>query len=108
MFFIDNLLQNDIIISEYINGGGYFMNGREMAYGLINELTEKQFDALMVILQSMHMENQKTYNDDPDRIMGIFHDYADASKIPLENDAWSEAAAEKHLRFLEEMKNGNP
>jgi len=35
------------------------------------------------------------------------HGYADLSKIPLEETAWAEAAAEKHLKFLEETGNEN-
>lgn len=77
------------------------MNGREIAYALIDELSEEQFDALMVILQSMHMENQNKYHDKLDSIMGIFHDYADISKIPLEKEAWAEAVTEKHLQNME-------
>ena len=86
------------------------MAGRELAYNLIDELTEEQFHAVMVVLQSMHRENHTPENetDKLDSIMGILHEYADPSKIPLEKTAWAEAAAEKHLKFLEEMKNENP
>ena len=38
---------------------------------------------------------------------GVWHEVADVNKIPLEETAWVEAAVEKHLKSLEDMKNEN-
>ena len=63
------------------------MSKRELAYNMIDQLTNDV--------------------DELDKSMGMFHDAADVSKIPLEKEAWATAAAEKHLKSLENMKNEN-
>lgn len=84
------------------------MSTREWAYSMIEELTEEEFNALMAIVQVMHKNSQeKKSKSNIHSLKGILHEYADPSKIPLEKTAWAEAAAEKHLKFLEEMKNEN-
>jgi hypothetical protein len=40
-------------------------------------------------------------------LYGIFHDVADPKKIPLEKDAWANAAVEKWKKF-NEQNNCNP
>ena len=85
------------------------MRTREWAYRMIDELTDEEFNALMAIVQVMHKNSQsvKKNSCELDEIMGIFHDVADTSKVPLEKTAWENAAVEKHLKFLEEMKSEN-
>lgn len=83
------------------------MSTREWAYNMIEELTEEEFNALMAIVKVMHKNSQKKPKSNISSLKGILHEYADPSKIPLEKTAWAEAATEKHLKFLEEMKDEN-
>ena len=84
------------------------MSTRAWVYSMMDELAEEEFDALATMVEVLYKNSQ---NKKPKRsissVKGILHEYADPSKIPLEETAWAEAAAEKHLKFLEEMKDEN-
>ena len=85
------------------------MSTREMLYQDIAFLTDEQVEELAVIVKELR--KRKKANDDiadeVDALCGIFHDAANPDLIPLEKEAWASAAAEKHLRILEEMKHEN-
>lgn len=83
------------------------MQTREWAYSMIDELTDEEFNALIIILKSMNKTSQKKTKSNIGSLKGILHEYADPSKIPLEETAWAEAASEKHLKFLEETRDEN-
>ena len=86
------------------------MSTREWSYSMIDELTDEAFNVIVYMMKIMPKKSQIASDDasDLDKIMGIFHDAADPHKISLEKTAWETAAVEKHLKFLEDMKNENP
>ena len=84
------------------------MSAREWAYSMIDELADEEFNALMAIVQVMRKNspNMKKKSNIKS-LKGVLHKFADPSKIPLEKTAWESAAVEKHLKFLEDVKNEN-
>ena len=80
------------------------MSTRETAYSMIDNLDEEQLNALIVILRGM--TKQKPLKEKKSA-RGIFHDVANPELIPLEKEVWENAAVEKHLRILEEIKHEN-
>ncbi len=83
------------------------MSTREMAYSMIDNLDEEQLNALVVILRGMMKEEPPKEKKSAASLCGIFHDVANPELIPLEKTAWEQAAVEKHIAFLEEMKHEN-
>lgn len=84
------------------------MSTRAWIYNMIDELAEEEFNALAAMVEILYKNSQnKKSKRSISSVKGILHEYADPSKIPLEETAWAEAAAEKHLKFLEEMKDEN-
>ena len=92
------------------------MSSKEMAHSLVDRLTEKQLEVLIAFLDMTFPEHENKNNDEEKpkakktaaSIRGILHDVANPALIPFENEeAWAEAAVEKHIRLLEEEKNDN-
>lgn len=80
------------------------MSTREIAYQMIDGLDEEQLITVVTFINNLKQERQNV-GDEVDALCGIFHDVANPDLIPLEKTAWEQAAVEKHIRFLEEMKS---
>ena len=74
------------------------MSVRERLNLIIDEMTEEQMEALIVILKRDEPHTKKVSVDD---IAGRLHKYADPNLIPFEKEAWANAAAEN---YIEEMR----
>ena len=81
------------------------MSTKELAYSMIDRLNEEQLDALVVILKGLFHEPKESNSSDVDSVMGILHEYADPSKVPLEKEVWADAAAEHEKEFWEELND---
>ncbi len=82
------------------------MSTREIAYQMIDALDEEQLITVVTFINNLKQEKQNV-SDEVDALCGIFHDVANPNLIPLEKNAWEQAAVEKHIKFLEEMKREN-
>ena len=82
------------------------MSTREMLYQDIAFLTDEQVEELAEFVKKIKQRKENDA-DEVDALCGIFHDAANPDLIPFEKNAWAEAAAEKHLHILEEMKHEN-
>lgn len=74
------------------------MSTRERAYSLIDRLSEAQIDAVVEFLNAFfetdsHMQKKEL---SAESVMGIASKYANPDLIPLEREAWADAAAEKY------------
>ncbi len=74
------------------------MSVRERLNLIIDKMTEEQMEALIVVLKHSEQPETKVSVDD---IAGRLHKYADPKLIPLEKEAWANAAAEN---YIEEMR----
>ena len=86
------------------------MSTRDKLYGILDTLDDDQLESLFRFLSNIipvKNTDREANEDEIDKLMGIFHDAADPNKIPFEKTAWETAAAEKHLHFLEDIKNEN-
>lgn len=81
------------------------MSTREIAYGMIDRLDEEQLNALLVILGGLVHDEKPKEKIKAASVRGIFHDVANPELVPLEKYAWEQAAVEKHIRQMEEMKH---
>lgn len=75
------------------------MSTRERLHSIIDEMSVDQMEAWLVILEA---SRRKQAAVEVDSVMGILHQYANPDLIPLEKDAWAEAASEKEKKFWEE------
>ncbi|MDD7295069.1 MAG: hypothetical protein PUG85_06585 [Oscillospiraceae bacterium] len=67
------------------------MSTRELVHSMIDELSEEQLQALIILLGGT-ISKKNTVKS----VRGIFSDCANPDLIPLEKDAWERAAAEKY------------
>lgn len=71
------------------------MSTKEKIYGIIENLSEEQLNALFIILGGIVKpetpERKKTAR-------GIFSDSANPELIPLEKDAWAESVKERYVK----------
>lgn len=74
------------------------MSTRELAYSLIDKLSENQLNAAVEFLNALfEMPSQKSGKEiSAESVAGIASKYADPDLIPLEKEAWANAAAEKY------------
>ena len=79
------------------------MSVRERLNMIIDEMTEEQMEALIVILNRGEQRTRKASIDD---IAGGLHKYANPELIPLEKEAWANAAAENYMEEMRSM-SGN-
>lgn len=75
------------------------MSTKELLYAIIDKMTEEQMKALIVILNHNEQHTNKVPIDD---IAGRLHKYANPGLIPLEKEAWANAAVEN---YIEEMRS---
>ncbi|MCM1335334.1 MAG: hypothetical protein NC084_04035 [Bacteroides sp.] len=75
------------------------MSIRERLNLIIDKMTEEQMEALIVVLKRDEPHPKKASVDD---IAGRLHKYANPELIPLEKDAWANAAVEN---YTEEMRS---
>ena len=77
------------------------MSTKELAYSLIDKLNENQLNAAVEFLSSFFetasQKNSKKISIES--VAGIASEYANPDLIPLEGEAWSNAAAEKYKNF---------
>lgn len=83
------------------------MSTREKVYSMVDRLNEEQLNALFVILGGMLHEEKPKVKKSAASLRGVFHDAANQELIPMEKGAWEQAAVEKHIRLLEEIKHDN-
>lgn len=85
------------------------MGTREWAYSMIEELTDEEFHALMVIVQSMRKHSEEPANrfTNHQSARGFLHQYANPSLLSSEEGVWEQAAAEKYLSNMEEPRREN-
>lgn len=74
------------------------MSVRERLNLLIDNMTEEQMEALIIVLKSNEQSVKRVSIDD---IAGRLHKYADPKLIPFEKEAWANAVAEN---YIEEMR----
>ena len=83
------------------------MSTKEYVYSVIDTMDDEQLNALSIYLADMMKKQREENRKKIEALKGIMHDVANSDLIPLEKEAWANAAVEKHQRFLEEMKNAN-
>lgn len=76
------------------------MSTRERLDSLIDKMTEEQMEALIIILKQYELPVKKVSIDD---VAGCLHQYANPELIPLEKEAWANAAAENYLEEMQGM-----
>lgn len=89
---------------------GVLMSTRERLDSRVSRLTEKQLEVLIAFLDMTFPEEKRQSSNDADEVdelCGIFHDAADPDLIPLEKNAWAEAAAENERKFWEDLNSEN-
>lgn len=70
------------------------MSTKEKIYGIIENMSEEQLNALFIILGGIvRPENSKTKKS----ARGIFSDSANPELIPLEKEAWAESVKERYI-----------
>lgn len=67
------------------------MSTREIVYSLIDELSEKQLQGLVLLLQGYCKKETSI-----EKVQGILSDYANTSLISEEKNAWEKAVKEKY------------
>lgn len=80
------------------------MSTKEMLYNIIENMTEEQMQAWLVVLGGTASQSS---NDDVDALCGILHDAADPNLVQSEKSAWERAAVEKHTKIISEADNEN-
>lgn len=77
------------------------MSTRELAYSLIDRLSENQLNAAIELLNTFFepVSQKQNGGSSPENVMGIAAKYANPDLIPLEKEAWADAAAEKYKNF---------
>ena len=83
------------------------MSAKEMAYSMIDTLTEEELNAIIVILNGLTKEKKSKPKKSAASLKGIFHDVADPAKVPFEREAFANAVVENHKQFLEDSWNDN-
>lgn len=73
------------------------MSTKELAYSLIDDLTESQLNEVIKILYAFSEAAVKKEKKgiSAESVAGIAAKYANPDLIPLEKEAWANAAAEK-------------
>ncbi len=79
------------------------MSVRDRLNMIIDEMTEEQMEALIVVLKRNEQAAKKASVDD---IAGRLHKYANPELIPFEKEAWANAAVENYIEEIRGM-SGN-
>lgn len=81
--------------------GGIAVSTKERAYNLIDRLNENQLNAVVEFLSAfsepVSPKNSKGLS--AESVAGMAAKYANPDLIPLEKEAWANAAAEKYKNF---------
>ncbi len=75
------------------------MSTREQAYNLLETLTDRQLEGFIMLFSGGNslQEQKKTESENKtSSLKGAFSKYADPALRALEEEAWSNAAAEKY------------
>ena len=79
-------------------------NAKEQVIGIVQSMPESKVIYILDILRGLNglwgtdVEEQQPI-DQSQSVMGIFSKYANPDLIPLEKDAWRNAAVEKHANY---------
>lgn len=80
------------------------MSTREMAYNLIDSMTEEQ---ILDFLKLFGKQREQNNTAKVKSVRGIFAQAANPHLIPLEKTAWEQAAVENEIAFWENYKDEN-
>lgn len=81
-----------------------FMSVKEIAYSIIDDMTEEQLETFFALFgRHQKQENIKKVKS----VRGIFAKAANPDLIPLEKNAWEQAAAENEKTFWESYSDEN-
>lgn len=80
------------------------MSTREIAYNLIDNMTEEQLETFFALFGGKQIQDN---TEKVKSVRGIFAKVANPDLIPLEKTAWEQAAAENERNFLESYSDEN-
>lgn len=80
------------------------MSTREIAYNLIDNMTEEQLKTFFALFGGKQIQDNA---EKVKSVRGIFAKAANPDLIPLEKTAWEQAAAENERTFLESYSDEN-
>lgn len=80
------------------------MSTREVIYRDIAFFTDEQIEELSIFVKQI---KNRQIADEVDTLCGIFHNVANPALIPLEKNAWEQAAAENERTFWENYPDEN-
>ena len=71
---------------------------KAQAHEIINDLPQDRLPTAITVLQGLQLLDKKELQEKSNSqdTMGIFSKYANIDLIPLEKDAWADAAVTKH------------
>lgn len=72
------------------------MSTKEHAYDLYETLTESQLERFIIMFSGENQQENEEHRPKAGSMKGILSEYADPDLIPLEKEAWANAAAEKY------------
>lgn len=72
------------------------MSTKEFAYDLFETLTESQLERFIIMFSGGNPQENEEHRPKAGSMKGILSEYADPDLIPLEKEAWANAAAEKY------------